>query len=810
MGRKGAKKTRGKYQSDWEDSVLFPDFASWVQPVKTGKKDDDIHFFSCKHCRGRLSISNMGVTALRSHITGETHKKRAAGVINPDAFKAFRTPQTTPETLSLQVPEVPEAEPETSAALGQPSTSQTSTSTSQTSQKVTCYLNNAPTNVVKAWILWCLSTVYHHQSYNSAGNSGELFKEMFPDSAIAQSFGQLSRQKIAYMITHGLAPYFKKKIMDELSPSESTSCPLFTSCFDESFNEVTYSKQMDIHVIFFNKTTKLVERCYIGSQFMGHGTHKNTLDDFISAHNELDIVHNLVQVSMDGPNVNWKFLNVLAEHRKSEDPGSPSLLNIGSCGLHVVHGAYGTGQNMTDWEMAKTLKAAHGIFKNSPARRSDYLDDNNIENNQNDQSLKSNFPLKFCGHRWLENGKCLTRLIEIMDQLSLFLKKSKEEERKNFGAKDERFPLLLKNTSSVIFPAYCEFSNAICRDLEPFLKLFQAERPLGVFLFRKLKDMIAMLLERIVRKEVLDENRTSSKLLNLVKKLGEGKSSEMFLPLESIEVGFATKTVLRRLKTTQKSLEKGFRENIQKFLIRMLQKIVERSPLKYRLTRSMASLSPIEISLMTDETLMGWFESLVTELHDSNWITSLEAEKAMKQYKGLIKDKDILRELKKFNIVEDRVDRLYSEILGTESPELSKVVRVILILSHGNARVESGFSINGDILLPNMMEDTVIAQRLVYEGIHKAGGVTHVVITDEMVKMVRNSYRMYKAEGKKKEDLRSEGQKRISAKRKATNNLNKAVAGKKKVIDEMKKKMSETISQYDAEISTLQEEVARK
>jgi len=49
MGRKGAKKTRGKYQSDWEDSVLFPDFASWVQPVKTGKKDDDIHFFSCKH-----------------------------------------------------------------------------------------------------------------------------------------------------------------------------------------------------------------------------------------------------------------------------------------------------------------------------------------------------------------------------------------------------------------------------------------------------------------------------------------------------------------------------------------------------------------------------------------------------------------------------------------------------------------------------------------------------------------------------------------------------------------------------------------
>ena len=121
-----------------------------------------------------------------------------------------------------------------------------------------------------------------------------------------------------------------------------------------------------------------------------------------------------------------------------------------------------------------------------------------MENNQNDQTLKSNFPLKFCGHRWLENGKCLTRFMDLIDKLSVFLKKSKDEGRKNFDAKDERFPLLLKNTSSVIFPAYCEFSNSICRDLEPFLTLFQAERPLGVFLFRKLKDLVILLPGRII------------------------------------------------------------------------------------------------------------------------------------------------------------------------------------------------------------------------------------------------------------------------------------------------------------------------
>ena len=45
---------------------------------------------------------------------------------------------------------------------------------------------------------------------------------------------------------------------------------------------------------------------------MGPATHEDTLLDFKKDHQGLDIVHKLLQVSMDGPNVNWKFLEVLA------------------------------------------------------------------------------------------------------------------------------------------------------------------------------------------------------------------------------------------------------------------------------------------------------------------------------------------------------------------------------------------------------------------------------------------------------------------------------------------------------------------
>ena len=106
-----------------------------------------------------------------------------------------------------------------------------------------------------------------------------------------------------------------------------------------------------------------------------------------------------------------------------------------------------------DWELDKTLKTAHGIFKHSSARRADYLADNDIIDQHDDQAMRSLFPLKFCGHRWLENGKATTHFMEIKEKVAKYLVLSKE--RKNWPAKDERFPLLLKNTKSKIFPAYC-------------------------------------------------------------------------------------------------------------------------------------------------------------------------------------------------------------------------------------------------------------------------------------------------------------------------------------------------------------------
>ena len=46
---------------------------------------------------------------------------------------------------------------------------------------------------------------------------------------------------------------------------------------------------------------------------------------------------------MDDPNINGKLISLFDDGRKGSDPSSLERLCLGSCGIHVLHGAYTTG-----------------------------------------------------------------------------------------------------------------------------------------------------------------------------------------------------------------------------------------------------------------------------------------------------------------------------------------------------------------------------------------------------------------------------------------------------------------------------------
>ena len=75
----------------------------------------------------------------------------------------------------------------------------------------------------------------------------------------------------------------------------------------------------------------------------------------------------MVQVSMDGPSVNWKLYDSIVEERNQNDD-YPALIDIGSCSLHVVHGAFRSGVQKTKWGIDGVLRAMHNLFDESPAK----------------------------------------------------------------------------------------------------------------------------------------------------------------------------------------------------------------------------------------------------------------------------------------------------------------------------------------------------------------------------------------------------------------------------------------------------------
>ena len=85
------------------------------------------------------------------------------------------------------------------------------------------------------------------------------------------------------------------------------------------------------------------------------------------------------------------------------------------------------------------------------------------------------------------------------------------------------------------------------------------------------------------------------------------------------------------------------------------------------------------------------FDKLLENLVEENWISCVSADRCQKQNRKLIVDKGIIEKCKKFDLVESRLDEFFMDVSNTDNVNLREVVKLCLILSHGNARVEFRF-----------------------------------------------------------------------------------------------------------------------
>ncbi|KAH6947448.1 hypothetical protein HPB50_019037 [Hyalomma asiaticum] len=318
--------------------------------------------------------------------------------------------------------------------------------------------------VINSEVIWCLNAVMTHSSFRAAAALASLFPLMFPSSATANKM-QLGRDKVAYTIVCGLAPFFKESLMSEVNEA-----PYLVIAFDELLNKVAQKEQMGMLVR------------YLMSCFLGRTRAEELVSAFKRATEGLSR-SKILQISMDEPNVNMKFLREIKEElRESND-----------------------------------------------------------------------------GHLILDNKQPISASYAVVETAI-------------------RDPLLC---------AKLTFMLSVAEELQPFLAQFQSEAPMLPFLGTALKKLLRSLMSKTVKRAVLMAVHSPLKLLKVNMDLPVN-----IFPAPKIDLGFAAKNALRKVPKLSDLTILQFRSDCGAFVKTCGKKIVERSPLKFKLTRGSSSLDP--------------------------------------------------------------------------------------------------------------------------------------------------------------------------------------------------------------------------
>lgn len=186
----------------------------------------------------------------------------------------------------------------------------------------------------------------------------------------------------------------------------------------------------------------------------------------------------LLSVSMDGPNVNWKFLELLQQEQAEQYEGA-QLIVVGSCGLHTLHNACKDG--FVVWQLDKVLRAMHTLFHNTPARKEDFTV----------LTKMTKFPMPFCGHRWLENLPAVERALEVWPSVTMYMDALKTKRLPNPGTSS--FDTLEAAQNDPVIMAKLHFYLSGIRTFSPFLTTYQTDQPMMPFPVNNLAEFMKVI-----------------------------------------------------------------------------------------------------------------------------------------------------------------------------------------------------------------------------------------------------------------------------------------------------------------------------
>ncbi|XP_066933369.1 uncharacterized protein [Clytia hemisphaerica] len=749
---------RTEYNPAWEEKFI------WIT------KDSDVTKAHCKFCKKSFKINNRGENQVKSHADSDTHKKHAGLYKNQKRFVAG-TANLSSGTFTL----------------------------------------SSQDEILRAEAVHSLFYVNRNIPYSCSTEQTEIFKSIFP-CELLKSF-TCGATKMSYLVKHGLAPFFEKEIMDDID-----STP-FGFKFDETTTKQV-KKQYDAYATYWSKATNQVESSYLGSLFVGHCKAVDLVDHYLEFKQRWHLNdHLLLQMGMDGPNVNLAFEKIL--QKKIKTNSSAEILQLGTCSLHPVHSAFRKGLSELDFPFDSFFHDLSFYFHLSSARREDYKSMEEIT------EVTAEYVKKHGPTRWLSMKPVGARVLEQIKNLKkyffTYLPKS------DGFRKCERYERIVKILKRDDLEAYLGFMLYFSQDFESFLREFQFSIPMIHVLWPRMADLTRNLMTKFVRRRWLFEQEEI-----------EGKRSEKKPPTPVsnhdifgidvtqdlkckkpayVEIGAKAKVLFSgNLFSNEK--EEQFRKNCLKcfqisvgYLLNHLphdKKLIEYAqylhPLKRNTTGSNSGISNATLYIaeclgpkieavfkcaekfeIVDKVRSQWARYQLEDIPEDTYTISQTKEKQKSSQKkywehayevcGLEPEKEPTVKFKRI----DHYWRFVGQLTGDDGkpkyPHLYALVKCILCLSHGNAIPERGFSINKRII-----------EAHVKDAIARAGGVLKVPITRSLLQSVKEAH----ARSVIEQQLRKEKEE-ISEKQKAEREKLKRKNAEADTVDDMIRMCKEDI-----------------
>lgn len=519
--------------------------------------------------------------------------------------------------------------------------------------------------VTRAELLFATFLVEHNLPIATADHSKQLFRAMFPDSAIAKKFS-CARTK-ATLLIQNLAVSTTNSIVSTLQKN------VFSLATDGS-SDTKENKLYPIVVTYFDelkgRNSTVLLSLAASSDNTGRGIFNALNDEFEKKGIPWS---NCLSFACDNAYTMIGSVKGVAAFIKNVHPS----VIVARCSCHLLHLAAKRATSKLPFDFEQLIVKIFFYLDKSSKRKKAFCQSQELCNVEPHQILKC------ISTRWLSLKLSIDRILEQWEPLVNFF--SHQLEKENSSQVQEIYNYI----ENPMIKLYCLFLSSVLPVFTSVNESLQQETPQIHKLKRKYYSLLMDLASRFINPSAISDNTNDLKNVRVEKRKNQKHDDD-------IVIGAKTRAFKDALELTNEE-NSSFYESIREFYVAAYSYIIKKFPLTDEFLIHIES-ADISIRKNARFSSIKYLSSLLN--YSDEELDKLESEFSLYQNEIFTFDEN------------ERIDAIWNEISLIKSENgqlkyavLSNLMKTVLTVPHSNAATERVFSIirkNVNELRPNL------------------------------------------------------------------------------------------------------------